>query len=111
MLNTDDKGKFRLAALQSETGRQLLARCGRSQDDISSIVLVEESACHIKSDAVLRIGRGLNLPLATLSSLGLPIPGPLRDAAYDQVMPVTLQGAACDLVNAVEGVPLRGRKI
>ena len=85
VLNTDDTGKFRLAALQSETGKQLLARCGRSRDDISSIVLVEENACHIKSDAVLRIGQGLNAPLAALSSLGMPVPGELRDAAYVQV--------------------------
>ena len=85
MLNTDTKGTFRLAALQSETGKQLLARCGRSKDDISSIVLVEEHACHIKSDAILKIGQGLNLPIAALASLTLPLPGPLRDAAYDQV--------------------------
>lgn len=85
MLNTDDKGTFRLAALQSETGKQLLERCGRSRDDISSIVLVEEGLCHIKSDAILRIAQGLNLPLAALGSLTLQVPGVLRDAAYDQI--------------------------
>ena len=85
VLNTDSKGVFRLAALQSETGKQLLERCGRSRSDISSIVLVEEDTCHIKSDAVLKIAQGLNLPLAALGSLSMSVPSTLRDAMYDQV--------------------------
>ncbi|KAK9794903.1 hypothetical protein WJX73_002169 [Symbiochloris irregularis] len=85
VLNTDDKGAFRLAALQSETGKRLLAHCGRARDDISSIVLVEENRCHIKSDAILKIGQGLNLPIAALATLASPLPGPLRDVAYDQI--------------------------
>eukprot|EP00897_Mesotaenium_endlicherianum_P007856 jgi/Mesen1/7099/ME000369S06420 len=41
VLDNDREGKLRMAALQSEAGRALLARCGRSPDDITSIVLVE----------------------------------------------------------------------
>jgi len=44
MLDWDTSARFRLAALQSPAGRRLLARCGRSPDDISSIVLVEAGA-------------------------------------------------------------------
>jgi len=47
--------------LQSESGRKLLQRSGRSPDDISSVVLVEERS-YIKSEAVLRIMEYLNLP-------------------------------------------------
>ena len=41
MLDQDSEGRFRLAALQSPAGRRLLRACGRSPEDISSIVLVE----------------------------------------------------------------------
>jgi predicted DCC family thiol-disulfide oxidoreductase YuxK len=45
MLDNDPgEGQFRMAALQSPAGRRLLSACGRSPDDISSIVLVEGTA-------------------------------------------------------------------
>ncbi len=34
------QGELRLAALQSEAGKELLQRVGRAPDDLSSIVLV-----------------------------------------------------------------------
>ncbi|CAI5490116.1 unnamed protein product [Closterium sp. Naga37s-1] len=68
-LDADPQGRLRFAALQSEAGRALLARSGRSPDDISSIVLVERDGAYIKSDAVLRIARLLDLPLAFLAAL------------------------------------------
>lgn len=40
----EEPGRFRFAALQSDAGRALLRRSGRSPDDISSIVLVREEA-------------------------------------------------------------------
>lgn len=44
--------------LQGPAGRRLLARCGRSPEDISSIVLVEPGGRHyVKSEAVLRIAQ------------------------------------------------------
>lgn len=86
VLDCDTQGVFRLAALQSGPGRQLLARCGRSPDDLSSIVLVEEHSHYTKSEAVLRIASRLNMPLAVLvPGLSSLLPRPLLDAAYDQV--------------------------
>lgn len=85
LLDNDHKGDFRLASLQSETGKALLQRCGRKPDDISSIVLVEEHDCHIKSDAVLKIAQKLNIPFALVAGLSMPVPSFIRDAAYDQV--------------------------
>lgn len=84
-LNNDDKHSFRFAPLQSEVGRTLLQRCGRQPDDISSIVLVEQDACYIKSDAILRIGQTLNVPWPVFASMGFVVPGALRDVVYDQV--------------------------
>jgi predicted DCC family thiol-disulfide oxidoreductase YuxK len=89
MLRLDPKspGRFRLAALQSDAGKALLKRSGRAQDDISSIVLVEPSGFHIRSEAVRRIAAGLAAPtlLPLLAAAAQPVPLPLRDAAYDAV--------------------------
>eukprot|EP00884_Botryococcus_braunii_P018941 jgi/Botrbrau1/5730/Bobra.0134s0006.1 len=85
LLEQDTKGKFRLAALQSEAGKRLLARSGRQPDDISSIVLVEEDDAHIKSDAVLRIGQGLDGPVPLFSAVSAAVPKLIRDFVYDQV--------------------------
>ena len=84
-LNKDSHARLRFAALQSDTGRALLQRCGRRLDDISSVVLVEEDRCSIKSEAVLRIARILEQPFPVVAALFFPMPGLLRDALYDQV--------------------------
>ena len=94
--------------LQSTAGQRLLRACGRSTDDISSIVLVEgpianntriggsakESSQevksllrhYVKSEAVLRIAAGLpNGGLALLAMFGFPFPLLVRDPVYDLV--------------------------
>jgi predicted DCC family thiol-disulfide oxidoreductase YuxK len=75
----------RFAPLQSEAGRSLLQRCGRQPDDISSIVLVEEDRCLIKSDAILQIAQRLDAPWPWVSAPGYVLPLGLRDVLYDQV--------------------------
>lgn len=85
LLDWDKKGQYRLAALQSKAGSELLKQAGREPGDLSSVVLVEPGHAYAKSEAVLRIGRRLNTPFYVLGSLGLPIPSFLRDAAYDLV--------------------------
>ncbi|KAK9846024.1 hypothetical protein WJX81_008631 [Elliptochloris bilobata] len=85
MLAYDRKGHFRLAALQSDAGKELLQRVGRDREDLSSIVLVTEDNFYIKSDAILRIGRQLDVPFWLLSTLLLPLPHFVRDTVYDQV--------------------------
>ncbi|CAG9466561.1 unnamed protein product [Pedinophyceae sp. YPF-701] len=85
-LDRNPRGSVRFAALQSDVGRSLLERCGRSPDDISSIVLVEKSAFYLKSDAVLRIGVALGLPWSAMGNLALLLlPRLVRDPAYDVV--------------------------
>ncbi|EFJ49181.1 hypothetical protein VOLCADRAFT_90057 [Volvox carteri f. nagariensis] len=85
MMDNDPSAVFRLAALQSPAGRRLLLRCGRQVDDLSSIVLVEKNRHFIRSEAILRIGAALRLPLPALAALGFPLPLPLRDTLYDAV--------------------------
>jgi len=85
LLDWDKKGQYRLAALQSKAGSDLLQQAGRKPGDLSSVVLVEPGQAYVKSEAVLRIGRRLNTPFYVLGSLGLPVPSFVRDAAYDMV--------------------------
>ena len=87
VINWDRDARLRVAALQSDTGRALLQRCGRAPDDISSIVLVEAEAPRhwIKSDAILRIGTLLDMPLPLVCSALLLSPNLIRDGVYDVV--------------------------
>lgn len=86
-LDNDSVGSFRFASLQSRTGQALLLRSGKKASDISSIVLVTTKTSYFKSDAVLRIARGLNtnpaLPL--IGTLGPIAPKFLRNIVYDFV--------------------------
>lgn len=91
---------LRFAALQSEPGRELLRECGRSPDDISSIVLVagpgggraaglggpEQSAGFwVKSEAILRIAQECRAPLPWLAAFLHLLPLWFRDSVYDFV--------------------------
>ncbi|XP_037404671.1 DCC family protein At1g52590, chloroplastic-like [Triticum dicoccoides] len=81
-----DPGRsIRYIPLQSDSGRKLLRRSGRSPDDISSVVLVEKDRSYIKSEAVLRIMEYLNLPFPQLAAFLKIAPLFVRDFAYDNV--------------------------
>ncbi|XP_008792046.2 DCC family protein At1g52590, chloroplastic [Phoenix dactylifera] len=81
----DRHRRIRFEALQSEPGRKLLRRSGRSPDDISSVVLVEQDRSYIKSEAVLKIMEYLDLPFPQLALLLKMVPLLMRDFAYDNV--------------------------
>ncbi|WOK93925.1 hypothetical protein Cni_G02626 [Canna indica] len=83
--DNDRSRRIRYEALQSEAGRKLLQRSGRSPDDISSVVLVEKDRSYIKSEAVLRIMEYLDLPFPQLAFFFKIVPLFVRDFAYDNV--------------------------
>ncbi|XP_065033955.1 DCC family protein At1g52590, chloroplastic-like [Musa acuminata AAA Group] len=83
--DNDPNRRIRYQVLQSESGRKLLQRCGRSPDDISSVVLVEKDSSYIKSEAVLRIMEHLDLPFPQLAFFLKIVPLFVRDFAYDNV--------------------------
>uniref|UniRef100_A0A7S3E3L4 Thiol-disulfide oxidoreductase DCC n=1 Tax=Chloropicon laureae TaxID=464258 RepID=A0A7S3E3L4_9CHLO len=85
VLQWDSASKLRFAALQSEAGQNLLERSNRRRDDISSIVLVEESGSFIKSEAVLKIATYLSVPFPILAQFFFPLPLFVRDTVYDGV--------------------------
>ncbi|XP_031505531.1 DCC family protein At1g52590, chloroplastic isoform X1 [Nymphaea colorata] len=83
--DNDHNRRIRYEALQSESGRKLLQRSGRSPDDISSVVLVEKDRSYIKSEAVLKIMEYLDMPFPQLSLFIKLIPLFMRDTVYDTV--------------------------
>ncbi|MEW5927897.1 MAG: thiol-disulfide oxidoreductase DCC family protein [Gemmatimonadota bacterium] len=80
----DPAGRFRFASLQSEAGQALLRRHGLDPTDLFSVILVEGGRAYARSDAALRIARGLTGPWRAAGALRA-VPRPLRDAAYGWV--------------------------
>ncbi|MFC6988862.1 thiol-disulfide oxidoreductase DCC family protein [Haloplanus sp. GCM10025708] len=84
VLPRDPEGAIRFASLQSDVGRRLLDRCGRSPDELSTVVLVEGDDCYVKSAAAIRVARHLGWPYAALAVFRA-LPRSIRDAVYDFV--------------------------
>lgn len=82
-----DGTHFRFAALQSGIGRKLLTLCGRSPDDLSSMIVVQsDGTCLAKSDAALFVGRRLegSPALSGVSEVASRLlPKAVRDLAYN----------------------------
>jgi len=77
----DPSGRFGFESLQSEAGLSLLAAAGFRGESLSTLVLIDATGLHTKSDAALRIASGLRFPWPLLGIFAI-VPGPLRDAAY-----------------------------
>lgn len=84
IIRHDPQGRFRFAALQSETGRKLLAHCGRSAKNLDTFVLAENGRCYTRSTGALRLVRRLPGLWPLLYGL-IVIPRPLRDFCYNLV--------------------------
>ena len=80
----DPAGRFRFASLQSEAGQALLRRHGLDPHDLFSVILVEGGRAYARSDAALRIARGLSGAWRAAGALRV-VPRPLRDAVYGWV--------------------------
>ncbi|HAD11460.1 MAG TPA: hypothetical protein DCF33_03375 [Saprospirales bacterium] len=81
VLQKDKKGVFRFAALQSETGQQLMESHGMSTEKIETVVLVSGQKVFTHSDAPLELVRLLGGGWSVLY-LFRWIPKRLRDAVY-----------------------------
>jgi predicted DCC family thiol-disulfide oxidoreductase YuxK len=82
VIRRDRNNLFFFSSLQSQLGRRVSQSMGLSQDDLKSLVLIDESGYFLKSSAALRIFRRLGLPWAALS-IFLIAPCCVRDAVYD----------------------------
>ena len=79
----DRHGKFRFASLQSNAAHARLSPRGIEAGRLGSIVLVDGDKTYQKSEAVLRIARGLGSGWALLSLAAMILPRPLLDWIYD----------------------------
>lgn len=85
IIDRDPAGRFRFVALQSETGRKLLAQNPpASAGPIDSIVLIQNEKSLIKSDAALEIARHLRGGWSLFVVFRI-LPRFLRDGMYDWI--------------------------
>lgn len=81
VLKHDPGEYFQFATLQSEAGREQLSRLGLPENDLRTVVLVEDGKSCVRSTATLRVCRRLAGFWPLLYAF-IVIPKPLRDAAY-----------------------------
>ncbi len=84
VIERDRRARFRFGALQSEAGRAALRASVAAADLPDSIVLLDADGAHVRSDAAIRIARGLGFPWS-LAAAAAVVPRPLRDAVYSWV--------------------------
>jgi len=84
ILRIDRKGRLKLAPLQSDYGRQVLASHEIKSDPMDSIMLLEGARLTVKSTAVIRISKYLG-GAWPLCMIVLIIPRFIRDTFYNVV--------------------------
>lgn len=84
VVRRDPKGKFKFAALQSDSGKRLLAERGLSADGLTTVFLLDGERVHARSGAALRIAAGLG-GAWPLVSVFLIVPPFIRNAVYDWI--------------------------
>jgi predicted DCC family thiol-disulfide oxidoreductase YuxK len=82
VIERDPDAHFRFAALSSDAAVKLLASTGVADPLPDSIVLVQDGRLYLRSDAPLRIARGLKFPWPLLAVF-LVVPRFVRDRVYD----------------------------
>ena len=76
---------FQFASIQSEAGKELLARCGLPDNFSDAVIYINKGRIYQGSTAALKIGQTLKFPWYVISSLGLLVPKILRDWVYQQI--------------------------
>jgi len=84
VIKRNSRGNIRFASLQSEKAGQYLAKFKLDPDKIKTFVLIEYESFYLKSDAALRLFKGLDGFWSVLYIFIL-LPKSLRDLIYDIV--------------------------
>ncbi len=84
ILRVDRKGQLKLASLQSDYGRQVLASHEIKSDPMDSMILLEGTRLTTKSTAMIRISKYLG-GAWPLCMIALVVPRFIRDFIYDIV--------------------------
>ena len=83
VIRNDRAGKFRFASLQSQAAGSILREHHYANDELSSVLLIEQGCLYRKSRAALRISRQMDGPWPLLFYLFYWIPPFLADPVYD----------------------------
>jgi predicted DCC family thiol-disulfide oxidoreductase YuxK len=83
IVKRDDEARFRFASLQSDAADRLLDEVGTTSE-LDTVILIEDGEAFVKSEAALRVARGLGWPYRALG-IAYVFPRRLRDWLYDQV--------------------------
>ena len=84
LIRHDKERRYKLATVQSEEGKAILAWCGLPTEHYDTLVLVEGNAFFVRSLAVIKVLSHLPFPWK-LAAIALVFPRPLRDWAYDRI--------------------------
>lgn len=82
VIKYDSKNNLRFAALQSEVGHQILDHFDLPQEDIFSVILVENEKVYLRSSAALRMYKNMG-GIWSLMYFFIIVPRPIRDAVYN----------------------------
>lgn len=83
VLDNDREGRFCFASLQSKAGGELLEACGRTSDDLSTFVVIDEAGFYTQSTAALRVAATLRSPVLNAAAAAFgPVPPLVRDSVY-----------------------------
>ena len=84
VLRNDKKEKFLFSSLQSDASQKLLLQLNHKNNQMKSILLVEEGEIFEKSEAALKIASNLRLPWKLAAAFRI-LPRGMRDRIYDFV--------------------------
>lgn len=84
LLKRDKKNIFLFAALQSESGQELLKKFSLATTDFDSFILIDGDSYQTKSDAVISIAKNLS-GFPRLLVIGKFLPKLARDFVYDLI--------------------------
>lgn len=82
VIKYDSKNTLRFAALQSETGQQILEHFNLPKEDIFSVILVENEKVYVRSSAALRMYKNMG-GIMSLMYFFIIVPRPIRDVVYN----------------------------
>ena len=84
IIDRDSKSIFKFAALQSESGQDILKKYGFKTSNFDSIIVIDENVIYQKSDAALEIARRMDGFWKFFYVLKI-IPAFLRNPMYDLI--------------------------
>lgn len=82
IIERDNKDRFRFAALQSETGNELMKQFGLDSENLKTIILIEDGKYYTKTTAALRIVKHLKGSWR-FSYVFIIVPSFIRNIAYN----------------------------